>query len=127
MPNAIVWADIPVTDMDRAKKFYGAVLQTELMSFPGQENVAIPPRELGPIAFDLAKTDRQPSTEGPTVYLGSMGDINAMVKRVEDAGGTVLQPPTDMGPMVGIIAFILDSEGNRIGIQQMSDQKAPGQ
>jgi len=127
MANTIVWADIPVTDMDRAKKFYGAVLQTEFMSFPGSEDVAIPPREFGPIAFDLAKTDRKPGTDGPTVYLGSMGDINGMVKRVEEAGGTVLQPPTDMGPMVGIIAFILDSEGNRIGIQQQSDQKMPGQ
>ena len=33
-------------------------------------------------------------------------------------GRQVLQEPRDMGPMVGIIAFILDSEGNRIGLQQ---------
>ena len=27
MENMIVWADIPVTDLDRAMTFYGAVLQ----------------------------------------------------------------------------------------------------
>ena len=27
MDNTIVWADIPVTDLDRAIRFYSAVLQ----------------------------------------------------------------------------------------------------
>ncbi len=29
-PNAAVWFEIPVTDMARAKAFYGAVLQTAI-------------------------------------------------------------------------------------------------
>jgi predicted enzyme related to lactoylglutathione lyase len=67
MANTIVWADIPVTDMDRARAFYGALLQTEI-----------------------------PLMEG--------------------ADGSVALLPGDMGKMVGTIAFILDSEGNRIGL-----------
>jgi len=34
MASTIVWADIPVTDMDRARKFYGAVLQAEIQPMP---------------------------------------------------------------------------------------------
>ena len=42
MDNLIVWADIPVTDLDRAMKFYGAVLQRPFMTMPGMESVALP-------------------------------------------------------------------------------------
>jgi len=41
-----------------------------------------------------------------------------MTARVVEAGGTVVQEPQFMGDMVGWIAFFIDSEGNRIGIQQ---------
>jgi predicted enzyme related to lactoylglutathione lyase len=120
MSNILVWADIPVTDMDRAMKFYGAVLQTELLQpFPGQP-VAVPPPDMGPVAFDLVmSTDHKPSaTEGTRIYLSAMGDIHGMAKRVEEAGGQIVMPPTDMGEMVGIICSFIDSEGNQIGIQQ---------
>jgi predicted enzyme related to lactoylglutathione lyase len=43
-----------------------------------------------------------------------------MLARVKEAGGTVSQDKQDMGAMVGWIAFIMDSEGNRIGLQQQS-------
>ncbi len=42
MDNLIVWADIPVTDLDRAMKFYGAVLQREFVTMPGMDGVALP-------------------------------------------------------------------------------------
>lgn len=125
MPSVVVWADIPVADMDRAIAFYSKVLQTELLQpFPGQP-VAVPPPDLGPVAFDLVQTDalKPGSTDGPRVYLSSLGDIDAMVQRVEEAGGRVIQPPTDMGEMVGRVAFFVDSEGNQIGIQQPHPMK----
>lgn len=122
--SVIVWADIPVTDMDRARKFYGDILQVEMQLMPGAgDSVAIPApgSETGPVAFDLAKGDNQkPSMDGATVYLDAGGDIQGMVRRVEAAGGKVLQQPQDMGEMVGWIAFFVDSEGNRVGIQQPS-------
>jgi predicted enzyme related to lactoylglutathione lyase len=68
------------------------------------------------VSADLALMGK-PSMDGPTVYLSAFGDIAGMVQRVREAGGEVLQEPQDMGPMVGTIAFIKDSEGNCIGIQ----------
>lgn len=124
MANILVWADIPVLDMDRARRFYGELLQVEMAVMPGAGwEVAVPPREMGPSAFDLTSFDGvKPSTEGVTIYLDSGGDIEGMVRRAEAAGGTIQSPPTDMGPMVGVLAFIIDTEGNRIGIREASAQ-----
>ena len=65
----------------------------------------------------------KPGVDGPVPYLGSGGDIEAMVARVREAGGEVLQDPQFMGPMVGWIAFFIDSEGNKSGIQQPAEGK----
>ena len=124
MANVLIWADIPVIDMERARAFYGELLQVEMMEVPGTGgNVAIPPSESGPIAFDLAKSEQlTPCANGVTIYFGSAGDIEGMSQRAVSAGGRIESPATDMGPMVGVIAFIIDTEGNRIGIRQPSAQ-----
>jgi uncharacterized protein len=130
MENTIVWADIPVTDLERAMKFYGAVLQRTFMIPEGMESVAIeappegsPPPDMTegtfPVSFDLALTDtNEPSATGCTVYLNSYGDPEGMLKRAEAAGGEILMPVTDMGQMVGFVGFFKDSEGNRIGVHK---------
>lgn len=126
MENIIVWADIPVTDLDRASTFYSHVLGMPVNQMPGVDGVALPgtPPDEGAssppamaVAFDLY-VGGTPSTEGATVYLSSMGDFPGILARVREAGGEVLQEPQDMGPMVGTIAFIKDTEGNRIGIHE---------
>ncbi len=130
MGDIIVWTDIPVTDMQRAMKFYGEVTGQPVMQMPGTGDVAVigaPGQSEGArVSADLY-VGGTPSHAGPTVYLGSNGDIDGMLARVEPAGGKILQPKQNMGDMVGWIAFIEDSEGNRIGIQQPTDTKTPGQ
>lgn len=128
MANIIVWADIPATDLERASKFYSHVLGMPVAQMPGMDGIALPGSgempadrpEIAPVAFDLY-TNGKPSEDGCTVYLGSMGDVDGMVARVSEAGGEILQEKRFMGPMVGWIAFFRDSEGNRIGIQQMGE------
>jgi len=117
MANTIVWADIPVLDMDRARAFYGAVLQAEVVLVPGMEDVALLPGEDGAVSADLAKGENmKPGTDGCTIYLDSGGDPEGMIARAVAAGGTVAMPVTDMGEMVGFIGFFIDSEGNKIGV-----------
>ena len=132
MANLIVWADIPVIDLDRASKFYTHVLGMPVTPMPGMEGVALPgtgappepgaPMPEGPIvAFDLFSGDRKPSMDGATVYLNSGGDIDGMIARVREAGGEILQEKRFMGPMIGYTAFFKDTEGNRIGIEEMAE------
>jgi len=125
--NIIVWADIPVSDLARASKFYSHVLGVPMNVMPGAADVAVPGPSLdaeaptsmdaSPVAFDLY-VGGTPSADGATVYLSSGGDFPGILARVREAGGEVLQEPQDMGPMVGILAFIKDTEGNRVGIHE---------
>ena len=125
MDNIIVWADIPVVDLDRASRFYSHVLGMPVGPMPGVEGVALPgspPEEGAPmpdaplVAFDLYVGT--PSMDGSTVYLSAGGDFPGFMARVREAGGEVLQEPQDMGPMIGTLAFFKDTEGNRIGVHQ---------
>jgi predicted enzyme related to lactoylglutathione lyase len=120
MDNTIVWADIPVTDMDRARKFYAAVLEAEIPLMDGANgDVALLPMEQGTVSGDLVRSENQkPGPGGCTVYLDSKGDPDGMIGRAVAAGGAVLMPATSMGDMVGFIGFFQDSEGNRIGVHK---------
>jgi predicted enzyme related to lactoylglutathione lyase len=121
MSNNIVWVSIPVTDLPRAMKFYAQVTGARIELMPGTDDrvaVAFGPEGENSVSFDLS-TYGVPSMEGAAPYLNSNGDIQAMVARVAEAGGTVLQAPEYMGEMVGWTAWFVDSEGNRIGIEEM--------
>ncbi len=130
MANTLIWADIPVTDMQRAKRFYSELLGMEMQGMPGMEDmVAVPAGGgEGDISIDLAisQGDFAPSDKGVRIYFDGKGDMQGMLDRAEAAGGTVLQQPQDMGPVVGVIAFLLDTEGNQIGLREHS-KAAPGQ
>jgi uncharacterized protein len=119
--NVIVWSDIPVTDLQRATKFYEHVTGQTVAVMPGGMDVAVIGDPTGDnsalVSADLY-VGGKPSHDGPTVYLASGGDIDGMLARVAEAGGKVLQEKQNMGEMVGWIAFFEDTEGNRIGIQQ---------
>ena len=122
MGDTIVWADIPVTDMDRAVKFYSHVTQQEVALMPGSnDGVAVigstPTGEEPIVSADLYLGGK-PSHDGSTVYLRGGGDIDGVLARVAEAGGTILEAKKFMGDVVGWIAFFEDSEGNRIGVQQ---------
>ena len=128
MENTVVWADIPVADLDRAMKFYGAVLQHEFVKVEGMDGIALlaPEGEPGampegpfPVSLDLAQTsETKPGYEGTTIYLNSFGEPEAMLERAAAAGGKILHPVKDMGQMVGFIGFFEDTEGNRIGVHK---------
>ena len=60
MANTIVWADIPVADLDRARKFYAAVLQADIELMEGAPGeVALLPMEPGSVSGDLVRSENQ--------------------------------------------------------------------
>ena len=125
----IVWADSPVTDLDRAMKSCGAVLQHPVVKVPGVEGIARPapdhpdggqrPQGSTPVALDLAQVrNQEPGQDGCTISFTSGADPKGMQQRAAAAGGAIVQLGTDMGPMVGSTGFLLDTEGNRIGVHK---------
>ncbi len=117
--SVLVWADVPVNDLERARRFYSHVLGVELQTPPGLEGTAMAMGE--PPSIDLAQGSgiEASTTAGTTIYFGT-ADLDGMLRRVEEAGGRILQPKQFMGDMIGYIAFVVDTEGNRIGLQQNS-------
>jgi uncharacterized protein len=117
MANQIVWCDIPVLDLDRALKFYSAVLGAAVkkQEFPGM-TMGILPHNDGEVGGCLFKsTDDQPSDQGLMIYLNANGRLDEAIAAVLPNGGKVLKPKQTIGPY-GSRAIILDSEGNRIAL-----------
>lgn len=115
--NALNWFEIPVSDMERAQKFYGQVLDAEFKTedFNGVEMSILPfENGVGGSLMKSAERGYVPSTEGSTVYLNGGEDLDKPLGRVEEAGGQVLMPKTQIGPD-GFIALFIDSEGNKVG------------
>lgn len=118
MANAINWFEIPASNFDRAVKFYSAIFDSE---FPQQDmmgmKMAFFPTENNGVGGALVQGEGHvPSTEGSTVYLNGGSDLSAPLSRVESAGGSVIMPKTKISDEIGFMAFIRDSEGNRVAL-----------
>jgi uncharacterized protein len=120
--NTLCWADIPVTNLDRAIKFYSATLGQEVpkMTEGGVEYGLLPHEEQNAAGClcagsDSAGIENKPSQNGPLVYLSVEGRLDDAIKAVSANGGKVLQDKHQIGPH-GFRAIIVDSEGNRIAL-----------
>jgi predicted enzyme related to lactoylglutathione lyase len=119
MLNAINWFEIPVSNLDRAAKFYGTILGAEIQAqdMPGGQ-MGFLPSEDGVGGAIIKGEGYVPSQQGTLVYLNGGDDLNTVLNKVEGAGGKVLSPKTDIGEY-GFIAFFTDTEGNKVGLHSM--------
>jgi uncharacterized protein len=115
--NTIVWADVPVADLDRACKFYTAVLgKTVKKESMGGMELALLPHFDSNVAGCLVKLDdNQPSQNGPLIYFNVDGRLDDAAKQAGENGGKVLVEKHSIGPH-GFRAIVLDSEGNRVAL-----------
>jgi uncharacterized protein len=121
MAHALNWFEIPVTDFDRAKSFYEKVLGIDI------EPMAIGPTTMGMLSTDptvvggalVHAEGTLPSQDGTLVYLNGGEDLAPMLARVQQAGGTVLVPKTEIGSDFGFFAHFVDTEGNKVGLHSM--------
>jgi len=117
--NPVVYFEIPVTDIDRAIKFYKGTFHfdfdketidnNEMALFPFSEEY------LG-ISGALAKGEiYTPTKDGVVIYFNTE-NIDETLKLAASNGGQILYPKTDNG--IGLVAEFEDSEGNRIALYQ---------
>lgn len=120
LKNAIVWFDIPVTDMERAVKFYSNLFDIEFqqLSFSNGLKMAIFPVEEGTVsgALTFHSDHYNPSKTGSLVYLNGNPDLQIMLDKVKSNGGNILLPKSLISEHWGYMALFEDTEGNRIAL-----------
>jgi predicted enzyme related to lactoylglutathione lyase len=118
MSHCVVWVDIPVHDLERAMKFYSAVLGSPVSKEGGPGFVfgLLPHSDTGVGGCLYSPGEgNAPSTAGPLIYLSAEGRLPDAVLAVTANNGQVLQDVHPIGPH-GFRAIVLDSEGNRIAL-----------
>lgn len=116
--NPVVWVEIPVANMERARLFYEAVFGWKLTVIDmGVRQMAMLSSEMDSHGSGGALVKERhfvPSYAGSLVYF-SVNDIPRTLAGVVLHGGKELIPKTSIGEY-GFCAYFEDSEGNRIGL-----------
>jgi predicted enzyme related to lactoylglutathione lyase len=120
--NPVIWFEIYVKDMTRARKFYQNVFNNELTPMPSG-----PELEMFGFPMDMNKPGAggalvrmqgfEPGANSVIVYFSSE-DCSIEEKRIVNAGGRIQKPKMSIG-QYGFISLAIDTEGNMIGIHSL--------
>lgn len=116
--NPVGWFEIYVQDVERAKAFYEKTfnLSLERIDTPDLEMWAFPMEHDRPgCPGAIAKMPGKDSGVGGTIIYFTCEDCAVEASRAAQNGGRVQKPKSPIGKY-GFIAFVLDPDGNMIGL-----------
>jgi predicted enzyme related to lactoylglutathione lyase len=125
MQNAISWFEIPATDLGRAQKFYETIFGITMipMDLPNIKMRMFPlddmMTQVGGALVDSGGFHKASATDGPLIYLNANPDVQNVLDKVVEAGGSIMVPKTEISPEYGFMAVLIDTEGNRIGLHSV--------
>lgn len=114
--NAIVWCEIPVSDLEKGRVFYEALLQGEMqgMQMGPDMTYILPRQDENVVAGNIVEGKPAAPGTGNTLHLALPDNVEAAMKRVEAAGGKVVSQIIEIPE--GRFAYCLDPDGNSISI-----------
>jgi predicted enzyme related to lactoylglutathione lyase len=116
--NPLTYFEIPVTDLERAIRFYEIVFDCKLdqSTIDGNEMAIFPgtPRAPGCIGALAKGPTYKPYMDGARIYFHT-DDIEGILEIVVSSGGKIEYPKTSIGEL-GSVAEFFDTEGNRIAL-----------
>jgi uncharacterized protein len=120
--HAVNWFEIPVNNLDRAQAFYEQVFASKLHRQDiGEQTLAVFPYDDNAVGGCLvAGSGIEPSSQGALVYLNAQPSLDAVLARVETAGGRITTPKVQLPDDMGYFAHFTDSEGNRLGLHALA-------
>jgi uncharacterized protein len=123
MKNNLAWFDVPVTDLDRAIRFYSATLGASVTK---EKSGSIPIGMLptpdgGQMGCLVPSEDDKPSARGVMIWFDVDGRLKDAVAAATANGGTVLGEIHAIGGF-GYRAEVQDSEGNKIALYSNTNQ-----
>jgi len=118
--NRAVWFEIPAVDFERAVRFYESVFRTTMLR-EKQGDSAVFAYDQPAMSGSVTRAPHLvPSQSGAVIYLNADPDLDAALERVQQAGGRVVLPRTELPAGGGAFAHIEDTEGNRVGLHAVS-------
>lgn len=117
--NVITWFELSVKDLNKAKQFYEKVLDTTLskMEMGGYTSLTFP-FDGTQVSGALVQSDQHEANLAATLYFNAGEVLQPVLDRVEENGGKIVMGATPI--QSGVIAQVLDSEGNKIGLFALS-------
>lgn len=114
--NTCVWFEIPVTDLERAKAFYSAVMGRDLTEQDGGPNplVALTGMDDAGVSGHLYPGKPAALGAGPTIHLAAPDGLDKAADRIRENGGTVVSEPIEIP--AGTFFYATDPDGNSIGM-----------
>lgn len=121
--DKVVHFEIPVDNLERAKKFYKTAFNWALNPMPQMEYTLLNtvevdeknmPKEPGAINGGMMK--RGEAIKNVVITI-SVENMDAAIKKVQSLGGKIVQGKMEV-PNMGITAYFQDTEGNVLGLWQ---------
>ncbi len=116
-PTGIVFVEIPVADINRAKIFYETVLEAPMVidttAGPFAKAVLAFPEGTGVFGHILQGKPAQKG-EGAITHIAIGDELSAAMERVKKGGGDVASDVITIPP--GAFFYAHDTEGNTLGI-----------
>jgi uncharacterized protein len=125
--NPVVHFEMPAEDRKRMADFYTSVFgwQTQMLGEEMGNYVTVATTEMdengrpkmpGAINGGFYPKQENMPAQYPSVVI-AVEDIRESIKKITEAGGTVLGDPVEI-PMVGSYVSFFDTEGNRVSVLQ---------
>jgi predicted enzyme related to lactoylglutathione lyase len=111
---SIAWFEIPADNIDRARKFYGALFGWKIEQFPGMPDywhIDTGGRDETP---DGGLMKREQPGQPITNYV-AVSSVEEAAKKVEKLGGKICKPKTAV-PEMGYFAICTDTENNTFAL-----------
>jgi predicted enzyme related to lactoylglutathione lyase len=114
--NTCVWFEIPVSDLDRARAFYAALMQRDMgMDDTGPNPMVwFSPIQQHGVGGHLYAGKPAAAGTGPTIHLAAPDGLDACMKRIRENGGTVVSDVIEIP--AGKFFYATDPDGNSIGL-----------
>jgi predicted enzyme related to lactoylglutathione lyase len=126
--DKVVHFEIPVDNLERAKKFYKTAFDWALTPMPQMEYTLLNtvevdeknmPKEPGAINGGMMK--RGEAIKNVVITI-SVENMDAAIKKVQSLGGKIVQGKNEV-PNMGITAYFQDTEGNVLGLWQATGRQ----
>jgi hypothetical protein len=116
---SIVWFEIPADNVDRAKKFYGALFGWKIEKFPGVTDYWHIDTGGGDRTRDGGMMARQYPEQAITNYV-AVSSVDEAAAKVEKLGGKICKPKTAV-PQMGYFVICQDTENNTFALWEMNE------